>query len=65
MEFIIHAYDGTDENATERRMAARPAHLENIVKVKEKGSVVCAGGLIENGKAVGSFLIMEFPSKEL
>lgn len=65
MQFIIKAYDGRDEGALERRMAARAEHLENIKKVKEKGSVVCAGGIIENGKPVGSFLIMDFAEKEL
>lgn len=66
MQFIIKAYDDTDEGALERRMNARPAHLENIKKVKEKGSVVCAGGITnEKGLPVGSFLIMEFDTKEM
>lgn len=56
MQFIINAYDATDDNAVERRMAARPEHLENIQKVKEKGNVICAGGLnvvIVNNERVG------------
>lgn len=36
MQFIIHAYYGKDENALTRRMEIRPAHLENIKKVKTK-----------------------------
>lgn len=66
MQFIITAYDATDENALSRRMAARPDHLENIKKVKEKGSVVCAGGLTnEKGLPIGSFLVMDFATQEL
>ena len=66
MQFIINAYDATDEKALERRMTVRPDHLENIKKVKEKGSVICAGGLTNaEGKVVGSFLVMEFATKEL
>ncbi len=66
MQFIITAYDGTDEGAFDRRMAARPDHLANIKKVQEYGSVVCAGGLTnEEGKPIGSFLVMEFDTKEL
>ena len=66
MQFMITAYDGTDEGAFARRMNARPRHLENIVKVKENGRVVCAGGLLDDaGKMIGSFLIMEFATKEL
>lgn len=66
MQFIITAYDATDDKAPERRMAARPSHLENITRVKEKGSVVCAGGITnEAGLPVGSFLVMDFASREL
>jgi len=66
MQFIINAYDATDDQALERRMAIRPEHLENIKKVKEKGSVICAGGLTSTeGKVIGSFLVMEFDTKEL
>lgn len=66
MQFIITAYDGKDEGALERRMNARPAHLANIAKVKETGSVVCAGGITnEEGKPVGSFLVMEFADRKL
>lgn len=66
MQFIVYAYDATDDQATERRMAIRPEHLENIKKVKEKGSVICAGGLTnDEGKVIGSFLVMEFATREL
>ena len=66
MQFIVYAYDATDDKALERRMAVRPDHLDNIKKVKEKGSVICAGGLTnDDGKVIGSFLVMEFANKEL
>lgn len=66
MQFIIKAYDARDEKALERRMNARPAHLENIKKVKETGSVVCAGGITnEAGKPIGSFLVMDFATRAL
>ena len=66
MQFIINAYDGTDDKALERRMAARPEHLENMKKVLEMGKVLCAGGLLnEEGKMIGSFLVMDFATQEL
>lgn len=66
MQFIITAYDGTDEGALERRMSVRAQHLENIKKIKERGSVVCAGGMTnEKGLPKGSFLVMEFETKEM
>lgn len=65
MQFLITAYDCTDEGALERRMNARGEHLANIQKIKESGSVVCAGGILdENGKMKGSMLVLDFPSRE-
>ncbi len=66
MRYLITAYDGTDEGAPDRRMSVRGEHLSNILKVKEKGSVICAGGLPdEEGRLIGSFLVMEFETREL
>ena len=60
MQYLIKAYDGN--NAQEKRLAVRPKHLANIAKVMEH--VICAGGLLnENGKMVGSVLIMEFADR--
>ena len=65
MQFMITAYDGTDADALTRRMNTRPRHLENMAKVKEIGRVVCAGGILNGeGKPAGSFLIMDFDSRE-
>lgn len=66
MQFLITAYDGTDEGALDRRMAVRPQHLANMQKVKETGSVVCAGGILsDEGKPIGSCLVMDFASRQL
>ncbi|MBR6700726.1 MAG: hypothetical protein IKL72_03245 [Firmicutes bacterium] len=65
MQFLITAYDGTDNDALSRRMRVRPSHLENMRKVMENNKILCAGGIIsDEGKPVGSFLIMDFPSRE-
>ncbi len=66
MYYLITAYDGTDKDALERRMKVRPRHLENVKRVKEKGSVVLAGAITDDdGKPVGSYLILDFDSREL
>lgn len=66
MQFIITAYDGKDENALARRMAARPDHLANMQRVREVGSVICAGGLTNaEGKPIGSVLVMDFANRQL
>ena len=65
MQFRITAYDYTDKDALARRMSVRPRHLENIQKVMEANKILCAGGITnEAGAPVGSFLIMDFPSRE-
>lgn len=65
MQFIITAYDYTDKDALARRMAVRPRHLENILKVMEEAKNLCAGGITNDaGMPIGSFLILDFPSRE-
>lgn len=65
MQFRITAYDYTDKDAFARRMAVRPRHLENILKVMEEHPILCAGGITnDTGAPIGSFLIMDFPSRE-
>lgn len=65
MNFLINAYDYTDKDALARRMEVRPRHLENIYRVMEHNKILCAGGITnDEGKPIGSFLIMDFPSRE-
>lgn len=65
MQFIITAYDGKGEDALDRRMAARGEHLANIEKLCAEQHVISAGGLTnEEGKPMGSYLVMEFASRE-
>ena len=65
MNFLIVAYDGKDENALERRMRVRPDHFANVLKIKEKGHVHCAGGITnEAGQLVGSMLVVSFDTRE-
>lgn len=66
MQFKITAYDGTDHDALSRRMRVRPRHLENMLKVMGNNKVLCAGGITnDEGTPIGSFLIMDFQSREL
>ena len=36
MQFLLIAYDGTDEGAAARREATRPAHIMTVTKLKEE-----------------------------
>ncbi len=64
MHFVVIAYDGTDEQALERRMAVRPEHLKQAEKWHENGRWLYACG-IENDKGdlIGSMIVCDFPSK--
>ncbi|MBQ6204412.1 MAG: hypothetical protein IJK46_10015 [Prevotella sp.] len=60
-QFIVKAYDG--EGKLPNRMEVRPRHFENMERMKKH--VVCAGGMLdEEGKMIGSLLVMEFETRE-
>jgi uncharacterized protein YciI len=65
MQFLITAYDGTDEGALERRMAAREAHLVGARAMKASGSMIVGGAILDDqGRMVGSSCIVEFPDRD-
>ncbi|KAG1904379.1 uncharacterized protein F5891DRAFT_42829 [Suillus fuscotomentosus] len=68
LNFVVWAPDYTDEGALERRLAVRPAHLENAKKLINQGILRVGGGLLTpesvnaaaaDIKFVGSCLIYE------
>lgn len=66
MQFLLVAFDGTDNEALERRMKARPAHLENVAVLKKRGEFLLGGAILDdNGKMIGSMIIYEFPERAL
>ncbi len=63
-QFVLIAYDGTDADALPRRMAARPAHLENVRQLKAKGQFTEGGAILnEAGQMIGSVMIVAFASR--
>ncbi len=64
MQFLVIAYDGTDDKALERRMAAREPHLAGIVKMKEAGTAVYGVAILnDREQMIGSVLVVDFPSR--
>lgn len=64
MQFLLVAYDGTDSGAPERRMKARPEHLEKIALLKKKGEFLLGGAILDdNGDMIGSMIVYEFPDR--
>jgi uncharacterized protein YciI len=65
MQFIVTGYDGEDEDALDRRMAAREGHLAMAQKMADSGNWLFAAAMLDqNKKMVGSTIVCEFDSKE-
>ncbi|MCP4023999.1 MAG: hypothetical protein GY729_19310 [Desulfobacteraceae bacterium] len=65
MQFIVTGYDGTDEGALDRRMAARQDHLEMAASFYQSGQWLYAAAILnDEAKMAGSMIVCEFPSKE-
>ena len=65
MQYVVMAWDGTDNGAPERRLAARPTHLERIRPRVDAGEVLVGGAILgDDGAMIGSVLLMDFDSRE-
>lgn len=64
MQFIVSAQDYTDEQALERRLRVREAHLATSNKLKNAGHLLYAAAkLNEEGKMIGSLMVVDFRSR--
>lgn len=65
MQFVVTAYDATDEQALERRMLARKEHLSSVeMRFKEGKHLYGAALLDDHGKMIGSMMVVEYPTRE-
>jgi uncharacterized protein YciI len=65
MQFMVVAYDGKDEQALERRLAVRDAHIKGAVALKQSGNLIAGGAILDDaGKMIGSTSFFEFDSRE-
>ena len=63
-QFIVIGYDGKDDGALERRMAARDAHLKVCAESVASGNQLIGAAMMdENGKMNGSTMVMDFPDR--
>lgn len=64
MQFLVTGYDGEDEKALDRRLAARDSHLKGMAAMKESGQLLFAAAIIDDAnKMIGSSLVMEFETR--
>ncbi len=62
MQYLIIAYD--NDNALEKRLAVREAHVEGAKKLIAEGKIINAGALIEDDQMVGSTLFVDFETED-
>ncbi len=65
MQYIVSAYDNNDEQAMDRRLRARDEHLKSVEKRFEAGEHLYGAAMLDdNGKMIGSVMIVEYSSRE-
>jgi len=62
MQYLVIAYD--NNNALEKRLEARPAHVEATQKLMAEGKIVSACAMIEEEQMVGSSVVTNFETEE-
>lgn len=64
-QYLVTAYDYTDTEALQRRMNVRPHHLDAAKDLKANGNYVLGGAILnEDGKMIGSVMILQFETEE-
>jgi uncharacterized protein YciI len=64
MQFLVLGYDGTDKEALNRRMAARPAHISLGDKMRDAGKMLYGAAILDaQEKMIGSILICDFENR--
>ena len=64
-QFIVTAWDGSDAEALDRRMAARPRHFVRARELKANGNFLFGGAMLnDEGKMIGSTMILQFEHEE-
>jgi uncharacterized protein YciI len=64
MQFLVIAYDAEDDDAINRRMSVRDAHLATIRRYQDAGHMHMGAAILDDeGKMVGSTIICEFENE--
>lgn len=62
MQYLVIAYDY--DNALDKRMENRPAHVAATQKLMAEGKIISAVALVEDEKMVGSSVVTNFDNEE-
>ena len=65
LQYIVYAWDGTNDKALERRLNARPAHFECARKLKSENNFIPGGAMLADScKMIGSTMVVQFETEE-
>ncbi len=63
-QYLILAQDDTDSEAQDRRLKARPLHLETAKKLRENGNLILGGATLNKTENMnGSVMVVEFANE--
>ena len=64
-QYLVTAYDYTDDGSLKRRMDVRPHHLDGVRELKANGHYFLGGAMLDDdGRMVGSTMILQFEDEE-
>jgi uncharacterized protein YciI len=64
-QYLIIARDGTDAEASERRMKVRTAHFDTARQLKANNNFIIGGAILDDdGKMTGSMMVVQFETKD-
>ncbi|WP_280542297.1 YciI family protein [Chromohalobacter sp. 11-W] len=64
-QYAVVAYDYTDAEALDRRLANRDAHLDGVRKLAREGCFLSGGAILDdNGKMMGSNAHFQFADRQ-
>ena len=64
-QYLLTAFDHTDAEALQRRLNARPHHLEVVKRLKASGNFIVGGAMLnDEGNMIGSTMVVQFESDE-
>lgn len=63
-QWVVHAWDATDEGALARRMSVRPDHLAGAAALRESGNYVLGGAMLDaDDRMIGSTMVVQFETE--
>jgi hypothetical protein len=64
VQYLLIAYDGKDEQALDRRMRARDAHIRMGDEMAAAGRQLYGTAILDDaGTMIGSMLVLDFPTR--